>query len=47
MGKRKEEKKHKKEKGDNFFIIEGEKLNEKTGKMEPYKKKVYWNSHGC
>lgn len=25
-----------------FIIIEGTKLNEKTGVMEPYYKKVYW-----
>ncbi len=25
-----------------FIIIEGNKLNEKTGVMEPYYKKVYW-----
>jgi hypothetical protein len=25
-----------------FFFIEGSIRNEKTGKMEPYKKKVYW-----
>lgn len=30
-----------------FFLIEGHKLNEETGKLEPYKKKVYWSSHGC
>lgn len=46
MGKRKEKKKRHR-KGDSFFIIEGHKLNEKTGKLEPYSKKVYWNPHGC
>ena len=46
MGKRKEKKKRRK-KGDNFFLIEGHKLNEKTGELEPYEKKVYWNPYGC
>jgi hypothetical protein len=41
MGKRKEAKKKRKGK---FFIMEGHKLNEETGKMEPVKKKVYWES---
>ena len=39
-------KKHKRNRGP-FFLIEGHKLNEITGKLEPYKKKVYWNDHGC
>lgn len=39
-------KKHKRNRGP-FFLIEGHKLNETTGKLEPYKKKVYWNAHGC
>ncbi len=39
VGKRKEKKKAKKGK---FFLMEGHKLNEATGKMEPIKKKVYW-----
>jgi len=41
MGKRKEEKKRLKKKAQ-FFYIEGHILNEKTGILEPYKKKVYW-----
>ena len=45
MGKRKEKKKRKQHSND-FFIIEGHVLNEKTGKLEPYRKKVYWNRHG-
>lgn len=39
-------KKSKKHRGP-FILIEGHKLNEKTGKLEPYSKKVYYNSHGC
>ncbi len=45
MGKRKEKKLRKK--GYKFFIIEGHKLNEKTGKLEPFSKKVYWHPNGC
>lgn len=44
MGKRREAKKRKK-KGQ-FFIMEGHKLNEETGKLEPIKKKVYWEHKG-
>lgn len=43
MSKRK--KKHKQH-SDEYILIEGHKLNEKTGKLEPYSKKVYWNRHG-
>lgn len=26
-----------------FFLIEGHRLNPKTGKLEPIKRKVYWS----
>lgn len=29
-----------------FILIEGQKLNEKTGELEPYKKKVRWYPNG-
>jgi hypothetical protein len=37
-------KKKRKKKGE-FILIEGHKLNEKTGVLEPYKKKLYWQEH--
>ncbi len=46
MGMPLERKKKRKKKNRNFILIEGHKLNEKTGVLEPYKKKVYWQSHG-
>jgi hypothetical protein len=47
VAKRKDKKKDKDEAPDSrFILIEGHKLNEKTGKLEPYKKKVYWYPHG-
>ena len=47
MGKRKDKKKGKDEVPDSHFIlIEGHKLNEKTGKLEPYRKKVRWYPTG-
>lgn len=48
MSKRKRKRRKKKPPPfpDKFFIIEGQKLNEKTGVMEPYKKIVYWGQ-GC
>lgn len=44
MGKHKDKKK-KKHPGE-YILIEGHKLNEKTGKLEPYSKRLYWNRHG-
>lgn len=31
---------------DEYILIEGQKLNEKTGKLEPYSKRLYWNQDG-
>ncbi len=49
MGKRKRKRKEKKARreGAQFFVIEGHVLNEKTGKLEPYSKKVYWYPGSC
>ena len=44
MSKRK--KKKRKWHSDEYILIEGHKLNEETGKLEPYVKKLYWNRHG-
>lgn len=45
MEKRKDKKKRKHH--GEYILIEGHKLNEKTGKLEPYSKKLYWNRHRC
>lgn len=45
MGKQKRKKKRKWH-SDDYILIEGHKLNEETGKLEPYYKKLYWNRHG-
>lgn len=42
----KKKKKSRKNRGP-FILIEGHKLNEKTGKLEPYSKKVYYQDDGC
>jgi len=39
-------KKKKRKKKKQFILIEGHVLNEKTGKLDPYKKKVYWSNKG-
>jgi len=39
MSKKKHKKKHKKHR--EYILIEGHVLNEKSGKLEPYTKKVY------
>jgi hypothetical protein len=47
MGKRKDKKKRKENVPDSHFIvIEGHKLNEKTGILEPVKKKIRWYPDG-
>jgi hypothetical protein len=46
MSKRRDKKKHKKEDDSHFILIEGHVLNEKTGVLEPYKKKLRWYPEG-
>ncbi len=47
MGRRKRKEKKDRKKEEQFFVIEGHVLNEKTGKLEPYHKKVYWYPGSC
>lgn len=41
MGKRKKKQHKQNKKHREFILIEGHVLNEKTGELEPYLKKVY------
>lgn len=46
MAKRKDKKRKEDVPDSHFIVIEGHKLNEKTGKLEPVKKKIRWYPTG-
>jgi hypothetical protein len=42
VGKRKDKKRKEEVPASHYILIEGHVLNEKTGELEPYRKKVRW-----